>query len=77
MFLDPNSYPKDRTSVSICMSRIALDSASGESLKRVLLEIAERMPLGIYIYWLLGGYMLPTTFYGNQKQPLSFSMFPK
>ena len=25
-----------------------------------------------YIYCLLGGYMLPTTFYGNQKQPLIF-----
>ncbi len=24
------------------------------------------------IYCLLGGYMLPTTFYGNQKQPLTY-----
>ena len=24
------------------------------------------------IYWLLRDYMLPTTFYGNQKQPLSY-----
>ncbi len=58
--MDPNSYPKDRTSVSICMSRIALDSASGESLKRVLLEIAERMPLGIYIYILASGGLYAT-----------------
>ena len=34
-------------------------------------------PLAVYttyiplIYCLLGGYMLPTTFYGNQKQPLT------
>ena len=28
----------------------------------------------IYIYCLLGGYMLPTTFYGNQKQTLKNSM---
>ena len=29
------------------------------------------IPLIYLIYCLLGGYMLPTTLYGNQKQPLS------
>ena len=28
-------------------------------------------PSYIYIHCLLGGYVLPTTFYGNQKQPLN------
>ena len=33
----------------------------------IIPQLAGKMPL---IYCLLGGYIIPTTFYGNQKQPL-------